>query len=89
MGCKYSDKIVYHELFSSNPDLLNPELMTTNGVYSAHCGLNNVHLSWGHDEVRWVECAYEMLLVFVYHCEGLPTGRSKLHYSLPFILRES
>jgi len=50
VGCAYSDKIVYSEFFKENPDYYNPKYNTRYGVYSPNCGLNNVHLSWGHDE---------------------------------------
>ena len=50
VGCAYSDKIVYPEFFADNPDKQNPTLQTANGIYSAGCGLDEVHFSWGHDE---------------------------------------
>jgi inositol oxygenase len=50
VGCKHSDKIVYPEYFVNNPDFHNPEFNTKYGVYEPNCGLDNVHLSWGHDE---------------------------------------
>jgi inositol oxygenase len=50
VGCKYSDKVVFSEFFKLNPDYSNPELQTECGIYEAGCGLDNVHLSWGHDE---------------------------------------
>ena len=50
VGCAFSDKIVFSELFAENPDAQNPKLNTPNGIYEAGCGLDNVHLSWGHDE---------------------------------------
>ena len=50
VGCKFSDKCVYPEFFEHNPDSKNPAYMTENGIYEEHCGLDNVHLSWGHDE---------------------------------------
>lgn len=50
VGCRWSDKIVYPEYFAANPDSQNPELMSRYGIYSEQCGLDNVHLSWGHDE---------------------------------------
>src|SRR6476659_8011421 len=50
VGCAYSDKIVYHEFFADNPDSDNPEFQTPCGIYEEGCGLDNVHLSWGHDE---------------------------------------
>jgi inositol oxygenase len=50
VGCKYSDKIVYPEYFTSNPDYSDERYNSKYGVYSDGCGLRNVHLSWGHDE---------------------------------------
>ena len=50
VGCKFSDKCVYPEFFADNPDSQNPLYQTENGIYEPHCGLDNVHLSWGHDE---------------------------------------
>jgi inositol oxygenase len=49
-GCAYSSKIVYSEFFPLNPDTQKPELQTQYGVYQPHCGLDAVHMSWGHDE---------------------------------------
>ncbi len=50
VGCAHSDKIVYPEFFKQNPDSTNPAYNTKYGVYSPNCGLQNVHMSWGHDE---------------------------------------
>lgn len=50
VGCKPSDKIVYPEFFEANPDSQDERYNTKYGVYEPNCGLNNVHLSWGHDE---------------------------------------
>ncbi len=50
VGCKYSSKIVYHDAFDANPDFRNPELQSELGIYRRHCGLENVYMSWGHDE---------------------------------------
>jgi inositol oxygenase len=50
VGCAFSEKIVFHELFAANPDCRQPELSTRTGIYSEGCGLDNVHISWGHDE---------------------------------------
>ena len=49
-GCKYSDKIVFHECFKDNPDVQVPSYQTENGIYEPGCGLDKVHVSWGHDE---------------------------------------
>ncbi|KAI0760770.1 myo-inositol oxygenase [Fomes fomentarius] len=50
VGCKFSEKIIYPETFAGNPDFDDPVYSTEYGVYSPHCGLENVMLSWGHDE---------------------------------------
>jgi inositol oxygenase len=50
VGCAFSPRIVYPELFAENPDLQVPEHGTRLGIYEKACGLDKVHLSWGHDE---------------------------------------
>ena len=50
VGCAWSDDIVFAEYFGLNPDSNVPEYQTRNGIYEPHCGLQNVHMSWGHDE---------------------------------------
>ena len=50
VGCKFSDKIVYSEFFKDNPDSEDPRFNSEYGVYEPNCGLDNVHMSWGHDE---------------------------------------
>ena len=50
MGCAYSDQVVYPEYFAANPDSRVPEYQTLHGIYAPHCGLDNVMMSWGHDE---------------------------------------
>jgi len=50
VGCRFSDKIVHSEFFALNPDSRHAVYSTPLGVYQPGCGLQNVHLSWGHDE---------------------------------------
>lgn len=50
VGCRFSEKIVFPEFFSDNPDSQVAEYQTTSGIYEPGCGLDNVLLSWGHDE---------------------------------------
>ncbi len=50
VGCAYSDKIVYPEFFKENPDYTNEKYNTKYGIYKPNCGLDNVKMSWGHDE---------------------------------------
>src|ERR1700709_2777530 len=49
VGCAYSDKIVFPEYFRSNPDSHRPEYQTKYGIYEPNCGLDKVHMSFGHD----------------------------------------
>ena len=50
VGCAYSPKIVYHDFFELNPDWRDPRYNTKIGVYAPHVGLDQVVMSWGHDE---------------------------------------
>ncbi len=50
VGCAYSSDIVFPEFFEANPDSKVPQYQTKYGVYEPHCGLDKVHLSFGHDE---------------------------------------
>ena len=50
VGCRYSDKIVFPEYFAANHESRVPAYQTELGIYTEGCGLDQVHLSWGHDE---------------------------------------
>jgi inositol oxygenase len=50
VGCRYSEKIVFAEFFSANPDFAVERYRTPCGIYEEGCGLDRVDLSWGHDE---------------------------------------
>lgn len=73
VGCKYSDKIIYPESFSENPDFNHNVYSTEYGVYHPNCGLENVMLSWGHDEYLYhvmkdqSELPEEALAIIRYH----------------------
>ena len=49
VGCAFSKDIVFHEYFAKNPDLHHPVYSTENGIYEPGCGLEKVHMSFGHD----------------------------------------
>jgi len=49
-GCSWSDRIVFHQYFSDNPDSGNPRFQSQLGIYEKGCGLDKVQMSWGHDE---------------------------------------
>jgi inositol oxygenase len=50
VGCAFSDKIIHARYFEFNPDSTDKRYNSKYGVYAPHCGLKNVHMSWGHDE---------------------------------------
>jgi inositol oxygenase len=50
VGCRFSDRVVFAEFFDENPDYQNAKYQSPCGIYEEGCGLDRVHLSWGHDE---------------------------------------
>ncbi len=50
VGCRHSDEIVFAEFFADNPDANCPDYQSELGIYQENCGLDNVLMSWGHDE---------------------------------------
>jgi len=71
VGCRFSDKIVHSELFANNPDANDPVYSTELGIYERGCGLEHVHMSWGHDEylyhVMKARLPIEALYMIRYH----------------------
>ena len=77
VGCSWSPSIVYHEAFETNPDRQVELYQTPCGIYQPGCGLNQLMLSWGHDE-------------YIYHvarttCRSPHAG----HAPLPLLLSHS
>ncbi len=50
VGCPFSNTIVYHEFFEANPDSQRADFQKPLGIYQEGIGLDNVFMSWGHDE---------------------------------------
>lgn len=50
------NEIIFPTSFSLNPDTHDPIYSTPLGIYSPHCGLDNIMLSWGHDEYLYHIC---------------------------------
>lgn len=50
VGAALPDTCVYPEFNALNPDMSDPRYNTELGVYEPGCGLDNLHLAWGHDE---------------------------------------
>jgi inositol oxygenase len=62
VGCAFSDKIIYPETFAGNPDSNDPLYSTKLGIYTQGCGLENLMLSWGHDEYLYHVVKYQSTL---------------------------
>ncbi|XP_059451013.1 inositol oxygenase 1-like [Corylus avellana] len=54
VGCAFDESIVYHKYLKDNPDYKNPAYNTKLGIYSEGCGLENVLMSWGHDDYMYL-----------------------------------
>jgi inositol oxygenase len=71
VGCAFSEHIVFPEYFANNPDLHHPVYSTKFGIYEPHCGLDKVHMSFGHDgyiyEVMKNYLPKEALYMLRYH----------------------
>lgn len=51
VGCEWGENIVYRDTsFRNNVDGQNPKYNTKYGIYKPNCGLENLIISWGHDE---------------------------------------
>jgi inositol oxygenase len=51
VGCQPQKSIVYIDTsFVGNPDLKNEKYNTLYGMYEPNCGLDQLTMSWGHDE---------------------------------------
>ena len=50
VGCEYPEIMVYYDLIKENPDFNNSEYNTKNGIYESKCGIENLLLSFGHDQ---------------------------------------
>lgn len=73
VGCAFSDKNIYPETFQGNPDSHDAVYSTKYGIYEPNCGLENVMISWGHDEYLYLvvkdqsTLPYEALAMIRYH----------------------
>ena len=71
VGCAWSKDIVFPEYFAANPDIHNRLYQTKYGIYEPNCGLDKVHLSFGHDgyigEVMKNYVPEESLYMLRYH----------------------
>jgi len=56
LGCAFDEANVFHEFFQHNPDVKDPRYNTKYGIYHEGIGLDNVTMSWGHDEYMYQVC---------------------------------
>uniref|UniRef100_A0A251SX95 Inositol oxygenase n=1 Tax=Helianthus annuus TaxID=4232 RepID=A0A251SX95_HELAN len=54
VGCAFDQSIVHSKYFVQNPDYNNPAYNGKYGIYSENCGLDNVMMSWGHDDYMYL-----------------------------------
>lgn len=50
VGCEFHQSNIFHEFYQLNPDSRNPSYNTKYGIYEPNCGLENLKMSFGHDE---------------------------------------
>ncbi len=71
VGCAYSKKVVHYEHFINNPDYNNSLYQSEYGIYKPNCGLDQIHMSYGHDEYLYHVCKNylpnEALYIIRYH----------------------
>jgi len=56
VGCAHDQNIVFSKYFEENPDFNDPRFNTKLGIYTEGCGLDNVYMSFGHDEYMYQVC---------------------------------
>lgn len=62
VGCAFEDSNILPESFKDNPDSKDPRYNTKYGIYKPNCGLDNVMMSWGHDEYMYQICKEQSTL---------------------------
>ncbi|XP_065054180.1 inositol oxygenase-like [Rhopilema esculentum] len=53
LGCQFQDSPVFSRFFRDNPDFNHAVYSKKYGCYEPNCGLDNVMMSWGHDEYMY------------------------------------
>ncbi|CAF3794577.1 unnamed protein product [Rotaria sp. Silwood1] len=59
VGCMFERVGVFPEYFDHNPDIKHPVYSTKLGIYQQGCGLNNLIMSFGHDEYLYKVLTHE------------------------------
>jgi inositol oxygenase len=50
VGCEFPASIVYYDTMKANPDSNHAVYSTPNGIYQPGCGIENLTITFGHDE---------------------------------------
>ncbi|KAI4299729.1 hypothetical protein L6164_033160 [Bauhinia variegata] len=80
LGCAFDEANVHHKMyFKENPDYKNPAYASKNGIYKEKCGLDNLVISWGHDDYMYM----------VAKKNNNFTSTCFVHCQIPFILSSS
>jgi len=58
VGCQFAKKIVCAEFLENNPDAKDTRYNSKYGIYQPNCGLDNVEITWGHDEYMYQVCVH-------------------------------
>jgi inositol oxygenase len=53
VGCKWSNNIIFNETFNENPDTFDTRYNSKYGIYEPNSGLDNLLMSFGHDEYMY------------------------------------
>lgn len=54
VGCRFDERCIYPETFATNPDSQHSVYRTRRGIYGNGCGMENLIMSWGHDEYLYL-----------------------------------
>ena len=54
VGCPFPTSIVYYETMKENADFQNPLLNEDLGIYQKGCGIENLKITFGHDEYLYL-----------------------------------
>ncbi|RZC51520.1 hypothetical protein C5167_019945 [Papaver somniferum] len=54
VGCAFDESNIHFKYFKDNEDYNNSAYTSKNGIYTEGCGLNNVMMSWGHDDYMYL-----------------------------------
>ncbi|KAK4038853.1 inositol oxygenase [Parachaetomium inaequale] len=54
VGCRFDERCIYPETFKANPDSRHEFYSTQHGIYQPGCSMNQLLMSWGHDEFLYL-----------------------------------